>query len=104
MEDAEVMFKVPVNVVIHGPKKPHTDASSWNHVGLLRQFPFSSANQRQTVVVQSAVGPPFSVHDPTAGVISVFCKGSPEALMKLCRPDTLPAGYDTALRHFTGQR
>nr|VZI42217.1 unnamed protein product [Spirometra erinaceieuropaei] len=103
LEDSESLFKVPVKFVIQSPQRSSADVNPWHILGILRQFPFASAKQRQTVVVQSAVGPPFSPHDPTAGVISVFCKGSPEALQKLCRPDTLPARFDTALCHFTGQ-
>jgi len=51
-------------------------------VGIVRQFPFSSSMQRMAVIVRSLGGDQFEL----------FCKGSPEKIMSLSRPES---GLDT---------
>ena len=47
-------------------------------VGIVREFPFSSSVQRMSVIVKQ-------IHEPT---FQYFCKGAPEKILTLCRPET----------------
>jgi len=62
-------------------------------VGIFRQFPFSSSLQRMCVVVRALWESEFRV----------FCKGAPEAVVSLCRPDTVPKDFLAVLQNYTRQ-
>ncbi len=62
-------------------------------VGIIRQFTFSSAVARMSVVTRVLGEDHFSV----------FTKGAPEKLEELCLPETIPANFHDQLRHFTLQ-
>ncbi|XP_059486212.1 polyamine-transporting ATPase 13A3-like isoform X2 [Neocloeon triangulifer] len=62
-------------------------------VGIFRQFPFSSSLQRMCVVVRALWESEFRI----------FCKGAPEAVISLCRADTVPKDFLTILHSHTRQ-
>ncbi|KAM5292139.1 putative cation-transporting ATPase 13A4 [Ctenodactylus gundi] len=61
-------------------------------IAILHQFPFSSALQRMTVIVQEVGG------DRLA-----FMKGAPERVASFCRPETVPASFTSELQIYTTQ-
>ncbi len=59
--------------------------------GVVRDFPFASARQCQSVVVRRPDGDRFTV----------FCKGSPERVAAMAQPDSLPADFRRTLESYT---
>ncbi|XP_013923746.1 PREDICTED: probable cation-transporting ATPase 13A4 [Thamnophis sirtalis] len=71
------------------------EATHWVPVkglAVLRQFPFSSALQRMTVVAQEAPGDG-----------QVFMKGAPEMVASFCQPETVPPSFARELQGCTSQ-
>ncbi|KAK0138247.1 putative cation-transporting ATPase 13A3 [Merluccius polli] len=62
-------------------------------VGIVRQFPFSSALQRMSVVVRR-LG---EKH------MDAYLKGAPEVVAKLCKEDTVPESFGETLEAYTRQ-
>lgn len=62
-------------------------------VGIVRELPFSSGLQRMSVVTR-VLG---STH------FDVFCKGAPETIASLSRPDTVPGDFAETLTWYTQQ-
>ncbi|KAM9720213.1 polyamine-transporting ATPase 13A3-like [Menidia menidia] len=62
-------------------------------IGIVRQFPFSSALQRMSVVVRR-LG---EKH------MDAFMKGAPEVVANLCKPHTVPQSFTGILEGYTGQ-
>ncbi|XP_077551510.1 polyamine-transporting ATPase 13A3-like [Haemaphysalis longicornis] len=60
-------------------------------VGIIRQFPFSSALQRMSVVCRT-LGSPY---------MELYAKGAPEVMHALCDPRTVPIDYFDILRGYT---
>ncbi|EPY85268.1 hypothetical protein CB1_000389010 [Camelus ferus] len=61
-------------------------------IAILHQFPFSSALQRMTVIVQEMGG------DRLA-----FMKGAPERVASFCQPETIPTSFVSELQIYTTQ-
>nr|XP_038944036.1 probable cation-transporting ATPase 13A4 isoform X4 [Rattus norvegicus] len=61
-------------------------------LAILHQFPFSSALQRMTVIVQE-----------TGGGRMAFMKGAPERVASFCQPDTVPTTFISELQVYTTQ-
>ncbi|XP_069776141.1 polyamine-transporting ATPase 13A3-like isoform X3 [Narcine bancroftii] len=59
-------------------------------IGILRQFPFTSALQRMTVIAKNL--------DEQSLV--AYCKGAPETLVKLCTPDSVPDDFQAVTESF----
>ncbi|CAL4067513.1 unnamed protein product, partial [Meganyctiphanes norvegica] len=62
-------------------------------IGILRQFPFSSSLQRMSVITRRLGGAKFEL----------FCKGSPEMVASLSKPETLPSNFSEVLLQYTHQ-
>ncbi|BFZ23149.1 hypothetical protein BsWGS_26187 [Bradybaena similaris] len=62
-------------------------------VGIIRQFPFSSASQRMSVITRT-MGEPH---------MEIYCKGAPEKIASLCRPETVPEDFPTVLHSYSIQ-
>lgn len=62
-------------------------------IGILRQFPFSSSLQRQSVITKRLE---HSHH-------VLYAKGAPEMIAGLCDPDTLPADFEQVLARYTAR-
>ncbi|XP_051900723.1 polyamine-transporting ATPase 13A3-like [Pristis pectinata] len=60
-------------------------------IGILRQFPFSSALQRMTVVGKNL----------DEQNLVAYCKGAPETVAKLCSPDSVPDDFQAVMESFT---
>ncbi|XP_043853629.1 probable cation-transporting ATPase 13A4 isoform X1 [Dromiciops gliroides] len=61
-------------------------------IAILQQFPFSSALQRMSVVVQEMEGDRMT-----------FMKGAPERVVGFCQPDTVPSNFASELQNYTMQ-
>ncbi|OWA51300.1 putative cation-transporting ATPase 13A3 [Hypsibius exemplaris] len=73
------------------PKKRQGDDEELSEVGIVREFPFSSSVQRMSVIVKQLQEPTFQY----------FCKGAPEKILTLCRPETVPHDFYEKLESFT---
>ncbi|KAE8752294.1 hypothetical protein FOCC_FOCC001087 [Frankliniella occidentalis] len=62
-------------------------------IGIVRQFPFSSSLQRMSVITR-VLG---------ASKFTVYCKGSPEMIMSLSLPNTVPTEFHSVLEEYTQQ-
>uniref|UniRef100_UPI00398F5F82 polyamine-transporting ATPase 13A3-like isoform X5 n=1 Tax=Pristiophorus japonicus TaxID=55135 RepID=UPI00398F5F82 len=60
-------------------------------IGILRQFPFSSALQRMTVIAKNL--------DEQSLV--AYCKGAPETIVKLCTKESVPDDFLEVMESFT---
>lgn len=58
--------------------------------GIVREFPFTSALQRMSVITRCL----------SAHLFNVYTKGSPEMIKQLCKPQSLPEGYSQQLSIF----
>ncbi|XP_076404790.1 polyamine-transporting ATPase 13A3 isoform X4 [Peromyscus maniculatus bairdii] len=62
-------------------------------IGIVRQFPFSSALQRMSVVARV-------LGDKK---MDAYMKGAPEVIASLCKPETVPVDFDKVLEDYTKQ-
>ncbi|XP_011844369.1 PREDICTED: probable cation-transporting ATPase 13A3 [Mandrillus leucophaeus] len=62
-------------------------------IGIVRQFPFSSALQRMSVVARV-------LGDKK---MDAYMKGAPEVIASLCKPETVPVDFQNVLEDFTKQ-
>jgi len=59
---------------------------------LIRRFDFTSALQRMSVICKN---------DFDQGLYKAYVKGSPEKILELCRPETIPRDYLRVLSEYT---
>uniref|UniRef100_G3VHN6 Polyamine-transporting ATPase 13A3 n=1 Tax=Sarcophilus harrisii TaxID=9305 RepID=G3VHN6_SARHA len=62
-------------------------------IGIVRQFPFSSALQRMSVVARI-------LGDKK---MDAYMKGAPEVIAGLCKPETVPSDFEKVLEDYTKQ-
>uniref|UniRef100_F7EWX8 Polyamine-transporting ATPase 13A3 n=1 Tax=Ornithorhynchus anatinus TaxID=9258 RepID=F7EWX8_ORNAN len=62
-------------------------------IGIVRQFPFSSALQRMSVVAR-VLG---------EKKMDAYMKGAPEVVASLCKPETVPSDFEKVLEDYTKQ-
>ena len=60
-------------------------------IGLVKRFDFSSKLQRMTTISKNI----------NEDYFKAFCKGSPEKVKDLCKPDTIPLNFDNVLNSYT---
>ena len=60
-------------------------------IGIVKRFDFSSKLQRMTTISKNI----------NEDYFKAFCKGSPEKLRDLCKPETIPLNFDTILNSYT---
>jgi len=88
------IFNMLVPTVVH-PKNTKTKIINYQEspyqVGIVRQFPFSSSLQRMSVIVRVLDKEFFELH----------CKGSPEKIAEMSRPDSLPKDFQQVLTSYT---
>ncbi|XP_045395905.1 probable cation-transporting ATPase 13A4 isoform X2 [Lemur catta] len=82
---------VPAHVMVVKPCKTASQVPV-EGIAVLHQFPFSSALQRMTVIVQEMGG------DRLA-----FMKGAPERVASFCQPETVPTSFVSELQIYTTQ-
>ncbi|XP_072330410.1 probable cation-transporting ATPase 13A4 [Scyliorhinus torazame] len=75
--------------------KPGPGANKVSKEGIivLKQYPFSPALQRMSVVTQ-VIG---------KEKLTVYLKGAPETVIHLCKPETVPRSFSTELQRYTKQ-
>jgi magnesium-transporting ATPase (P-type) len=89
-----VNYDMLVPTIVH--PKTHKNRKSMEltdlyEVGIIRQFPFSSSLQRMSVVVKV-------LH---RDYFELYCKGSPEKIAEMCKPETLPKDFQVILTSYT---
>ena len=62
-------------------------------IGIVRRFDFVSKLQRMTVICKNV----------NENYFKIFCKGSPEKIKKLCRPETIPSKFNMTLDHYASK-
>ncbi|XP_037694065.1 probable cation-transporting ATPase 13A4 isoform X3 [Choloepus didactylus] len=83
---------VPAHAMVVKPCKTASQQVPVEGIAILHQFPFSSALQRMTVIVQEMGG------DRLA-----FMKGAPERVASFCQPETVPTSFVSELQIYTTQ-
>lgn len=58
---------------------------------IIRQYQFSSTLQRMSVIVK----------DVSTSTFEVYCKGAPEMIISLSKPDTIPTDITETLSYYT---
>ena len=91
-EDAEV-FDMPVSSVIKARDVNPFGDEERKILGIVRQFTFSSAAARMSVIAKN----------PARSRFEIFVKGAPERLEPLCRPETMPEDFHDQLKNYTLQ-
>ncbi|XP_075058359.1 polyamine-transporting ATPase 13A3 isoform X2 [Mixophyes fleayi] len=104
-EEETALHNKIMPTVVQPPKQPteHKPAGSEEmelfelqtsyEIGIVRQFPFSSALQRMTVVAK-VLG---------EKRMDAYVKGAPEVVASLCKPDTVPSDFAVVLEDYTKQ-
>ncbi|XP_015991833.2 probable cation-transporting ATPase 13A4 isoform X2 [Rousettus aegyptiacus] len=82
---------VPADAMIVKPCKTASQVPV-EGIAILHQFPFSSALQRMTVIVQEMGGNRLA-----------FMKGAPEKVVSFCQPETVPTSFVSELQIYTTQ-
>ncbi|KAM6159823.1 putative cation-transporting ATPase 13A4 [Erethizon dorsatum] len=82
---------VPAHAMVVKPRKTASQVPV-EGIAILHQFPFSSALQRMTVIIQEMGG------DRLA-----FMKGAPERVASFCQPETVPTSFISELQIYTTQ-
>ncbi|OWF41075.1 probable cation-transporting ATPase 13A3 [Mizuhopecten yessoensis] len=87
---AHSQFALPVSTVV---KLPTTQKSDTNMLGIVRQFTFTSNLQRMSVIVsESGKG---------KDKLMVYCKGAPEMIISLSKPESVPPDFHDILESYT---
>lgn len=66
---------------------------STHDIGIVREFSFTSSLQRMSVITRKISDKNFNV----------YCKGSPEMIATLCRPETIPTDFNEKLNFYAQQ-
>lgn len=77
------------------PSESQLDALEYSShdIGIVREFSFTSSLQRMAVITRKISDKNFNV----------YCKGSPEMIATLCRPETIPTDFNEKLNYYAQQ-
>ncbi|XP_014250253.1 probable cation-transporting ATPase 13A3 isoform X2 [Cimex lectularius] len=75
------------------PPATEVDCSTETEIGILHQFAFASDLQRMSVVTRQL----------GSKDLILYCKGSPEMIISLSNPETVPSDFMPKLREYTEQ-
>lgn len=81
--------------LIKNPSEPQLEALDFpsHDIGIVREFSFTSSLQRMAVITRKISDKHFNV----------YCKGSPEMIATLCRPETIPTDFNEKLNFYAQQ-
>lgn len=85
-----------VNIINQQNENASNDLSSYDssfnyELGIVRQFPFTSALQRSSVIVRC-------LKSQSPNDMLVYVKGAPEKIQSLCHEHTIPADFKETLK------
>ncbi|XP_033763962.1 probable cation-transporting ATPase 13A3 isoform X2 [Pecten maximus] len=81
-------FALPVSAVVNLPTSQKGDTDM---LGIVRQFTFTSNLQRMSVIVS----------DVKKGNLTLYCKGAPEMIASLSKPESVPPDFHDVLESYT---
>ena len=81
-------------------RSPRTASNSVIQAAQQKVFQFSSDVQRMSVITRVMEEKEDGFSEP---VTMVFCKGSPEMIQRLCRPETIPDDFDHVLESYASR-
>ncbi|KAJ1522556.1 hypothetical protein ONE63_001742 [Megalurothrips usitatus] len=90
--DDNSKFDLIFPTVVRPPSSNAADMAPLE-IGIVRQFPFSSSLQRMSVITR-VLG---------ASKYTVYCKGSPEMIVSLSHPSSVPTEFHSVLEEYTQQ-
>lgn len=90
-EETEIFDKLSPPTVRPKLSRHKNDLENSYEIGIIRQFPFSSSLQRMSVIVRALNTDHFTM----------YCKGSPEKIAEMAKPETLPNDFQSVLTKFT---
>ncbi|XP_066997262.2 polyamine-transporting ATPase 13A3 [Anabrus simplex] len=82
-------FDMLVPTVVKQPSSTHSQVAQ--EIGIIHQYQFSSTLQRMSVITRTLGAQNFVA----------FCKGSPEMIVSLSKPETVPADLVSTLHQYT---
>ena len=85
--EALTVVKPPKNQITKEKQKEISE------IGIVQQYQFSSTLQRMSVIIQISDSKEFKA----------YTKGSPEMILTLSKPETVPAGINITLQKYTEQ-
>jgi cation-transporting ATPase 13A3/4/5 len=97
----DLLFPTVVKPPSSALQKPPSDSQidnldisvSSHDIGIVREFSFTSSLQRMAVITRKIGDKHFNV----------YCKGSPEMIATLCRPETIPIDFNEKLNYYAQQ-
>ncbi|KAG4079737.1 hypothetical protein HA402_014868 [Bradysia odoriphaga] len=111
LEEANVSDDTKYDLLFPTTVKPPKDAGKFNQfftvtegdnydgtlnsmdIGIVREFTFTSSLQRMSVITRKLMDKNFNV----------YCKGSPEMILTLCKPETIPIDFHSKLDEYAQQ-
>ncbi len=81
-------------------RSPRTASNSVLQAAQQKVFQFSLDVQRMSVITRVMKEKEEGFSEP---VTMVFCKGSPEMIQRLCRPETIPSDFDHVLESYASR-
>lgn len=84
-----------LDLLLQNPSEPQLEALDFpsHDIGIVREFSFTSSLQRMAVITRKISDKHFNV----------YCKGSPEMIATLCRPETVPTDFNEKLNFYAQQ-